>query len=483
MSLTIHTTSFDQDGDSKGGSDEDQDDLAIATPDDTALPSIPLRDDNVTTHKNDSEGNRESVPAIKHENDNSEHLKPNECNDTELENDTHTAHNGNLKSKEHILPKQENYVEANKSTHTDVGDAEVENQNAGSETTLTHYTDENENRTKDAQMYNKDRRVTFSQENNMNERAEEITEEGFAKEYEYRPHDKRRGKFFEELDDYERFKYFKSEYHMPSEQIRELTFRPKVNETKIIHQTYTGVDVNEWRESPNHARAESERLLKSRLRNHERKVSITPSYQRKDFMLSQFQGIVYHQMKDVYGKSPRDYTEKRFYNRLSQVQKDESERRSQMLQDKERRRRESTIRQTHQLRQVRDKYELGAMRRFMTQFVASKVTESHPANRKDFGLPETLDLQKRKASLKIYSPDLKDNANNRKVSLKPHSPDSVKDKVNKKKFDTLFKMTPRPIWRTDEDIKFEGYDSVLLDTEDENGRPSQSFIIVSLYYI
>ena len=300
----------------------------------------------------------------------------------------------------------------------------------------------------------KKREVTIIDPRDLKMTADEIAEEAYNKEYEYAHNELRRTKDFEEMDEEEKIEFFKSEYRMKPEQIRELTFHPRTNEPKIIHKTYTGIDAEDWTLSVESARIKSGRQTRSNHRNSYRKITVVPTYQRKDFMLSRLQGKIYRHISKVYGNSPRDNREKQFYEKLAQIQLEEYRRRYEMLEQNERKRLESMFRQREQLKQLRKKFEKDAWKRFMTQYVTSKVVESEYSNRKDYGLPNSLDS------------DFKSKLRRKDLTMDPN-----KDRVNKKKFESLFKFSTGPNMKVGgKPLKFEGFDSVYIDTEDESGK-------------
>ena len=277
-------------------------------------------------------------------------------------------------------------------------------------------------------------------------KAEEVREEAFAKEYTY---GRRRTKVFEEMNKDEKYNFYKSEYRMNSDQIQELTFRPKVNKSKLIHQTYTKMDVRDWRKSNRNLKPEV--VDKPNTTPRASIISVTPSHQRKEFMLSQLQGTVYHDINDIYGYTPRDERQKRFFDKLAKIQAVEEKLQFELQQNKEQKRLDTMIKQRKQLKRLRQKYEMDAWRRFMTQYVTSKVMEYEQSDRKVYGLPNFIDT------------DI-----NKKQPLRTKTPS--KDKANKEKYKTLFNCTPRPEWKVDGPLKFEGYDSVVLDTDTGSGK-------------
>ena len=306
----------------------------------------------------------------------------------------------------------------------------------------------------DSDKNKKRREVTIVDPKDLKKTAEEIVEEAFNKEYEYAHNEERRHKDFDEMDEDEKIEFFKSRYRMKPEQIRELTFHPKTNEPKIIHKTYTGIDATDWELAPDSARIKSGRRPKSQHKNAYKKVMVIPTYQRKDFMLSRLQGKIYRHISKVYGSSPRDNREKQFYEKLTQIQLDEYRRRYEMLERNERKRLESLFRQREQLKQLRKKFEKDAWRRFMTQYVTSKVVEAEYSNRKDYGLPNSLDKDLHARRKTVNEMDL-----------------STKDKMNKKRFEHLFKFSTGPDVKVKgKPLKFEGIDTVYIDTEDESGK-------------
>ena len=261
------------------------------------------------------------------------------------------------------------------------------------------------------------------------------------------------------MDEDERIEFFKSQYRMKPEQIRELTFHPKTNEPKNIHKTYTGIDATAGEMTPDSARIIPGSRPNSHIGNVYKRVTVTPTHQRKDFMLSRLQGDIYHHITNVYGSSPRNKQEKTFYEKLSQIQLDELKSKYELLEHNERKRVESWFRQKEQLEQLRKKYEKDAWRRFMTQYVTSKVVQSEVSDRKEYGLPNSLDKDPRARKKILDDIDL-----------------SMKEKTNKKKFGYMFKFSTGPDFKVKrEPMKFEGIDSVFIDTKGKNGKHKKPY--------
>lgn len=296
-------------------------------------------------------------------------------------------------------------------------------------------------------------------------------DEPFMHEYEY-SHSHVRHRNFKDMNDEEKIEYFRDQLHMKPEQIRELTFHPKVTEPKLIHHAYTGIETINW----SSGRIKSGKRPKSRKFSVYKKVTVVPPNQRKSAMLSKLQGVVYRHINKVYGSSPRDVREKQFFEKLAQVQIDDMQRRYEMLAEKERKKLESKFRQREQLRRLRNKFEEDAWRRFMTQYVTSKVVESEYRNRQEYGLPNDLENRPRRHPQTI-----------RNVHPK-HAPYAMTPKrmhrKNEKKYANLFRFNTGPIPKSGgKPLKFEGFDTVYLDTEDEQGRYIciNSFKITYLY--
>ncbi|XP_060568527.1 uncharacterized protein LOC132727132 isoform X4 [Ruditapes philippinarum] len=70
--------------------------------------------------------------------------------------------------------------------------------------------------------------------------------EPFMHEYEFSHNQIKHHKDFKDMTDEEKINYFQETLHMKPDQIRELTFHPKVNEQKMIHHAYTGIDTVNW---------------------------------------------------------------------------------------------------------------------------------------------------------------------------------------------------------------------------------------------
>ena len=282
--------------------------------------------------------------------------------------------------------------------------------------------------------------------------------EPFMHEYEFSHNQIRHHKDFKDMTDEEKIHYFQNTLHMKPDQIRELTFHPKVTEQKTIHHAYTGIDTVNWQSG----RVKSGKRPKSKKYSVYKKVTTVPPAKRKSFMLSQLQGKVYRHINKVYDNSPRDAREKQFYEKLAQIQIENMQHRYELLAERERRQLEAKYRQREQLRRVRRKFEDDAWRRFMTQYVTSKVVEAEYSNRHEYGLPNHLhDSQKRNP----YAVQ-KTNAKRARFAVTPRR----MQRNNQKKYAAMFKYTAGPVHKLGgKPLKFEGFDTVYLDTEDENG--------------
>ncbi|XP_052226940.1 uncharacterized protein LOC127841853 isoform X2 [Dreissena polymorpha] len=290
------------------------------------------------------------------------------------------------------------------------------------------------------------------------ESENEIDDEAFMHEYEYKHNVDTTEKTFNEMTDEEKIEYFRDTLKMRPEQIRELTFHPRVTEPKTIHRAYTGVETGNWRSS----RRTLALRPKSRKVNVYKKVRTLAPAQRKAYVHSRLQGVVYRHINEVYGASPREEREKRFFEKLTKVQMDELQHRYEMLADREQRKFEAKLRQRDQLKRLRNKFEEDSWRRFMTQYVTRKVVEAEYKNREDYGLPSDL----RRMSLHT---NLSPNSRHQ-YTLTPRR----RQKMNVKKFSNLFRYNVGPEYRpSGKPLKFEGFDTVYIDTEDENGKPKK----------
>ena len=112
-------------------------------------------------------------------------------------------------------------------------------------------------------------------------------------------------------------------------------------------------------------------------------------------------------------------------------------------------------RQREQLQILRKKFEDDAWRRFMTQYVTSKVVEAEYRDREEYGLPNELTEPKSRT----FHAQMKRN-------LTP----KTRQKANKRKFGYMFNYNAGPEWKTGgKPMKFEGFDTVYLDSEDDQG--------------
>lgn len=285
-------------------------------------------------------------------------------------------------------------------------------------------------------------------------------DEPFAHEYEYRHSKDYREKTFNEMTDEEKITYFRDHLKMKPDQIRELTFHPKVTESKTIHRAYTGIETGAW----NALRLKSGRRPKSRKVYSSKKITTVAPHQRKTYIHSRLQGAVYRHINNVYGTSPREGREKRFFEKLSKLQMDDMQYRYEQLAERERRKVDAMLRQRDQLKRVRKKFEDDAWRRFMTQYVTSKVVEAEYKDRHEYGLPNNLGHERNRT---YHGPSPRDN--NRVNARARH-------KANVKKFGNIFKYSVGPEHKSGgKQPRFEGIDTVYIDTEDEHGKHINSY--------
>jgi len=282
---------------------------------------------------------------------------------------------------------------------------------------------------------------------------DEVAQEAFMQEYTYSHGENAHHKHFNEMTDEEKIEYFRDQMKMKPEQIRELTFHPKVTEPKHIHRAYTGLEAGSWRRS----RVKSGGRPKSRKVSVYKKVKTVAPAQRKNFVHSRLQGVVYKHINQVYGASPREERERRFFDKLARVQMDDLQRRYEMLAEHDRQTFEARLRQRDQLKRLRKKHEEDSWRRFMTQYVTSKVMESEYSNREEYGLPNELNRSRNPYHAR----------NQRQINtLTPNR----RQKVNYKKFSNMFRYNMGPeLTPRGRPLKFEGIDTVYIDTEDESG--------------
>ena len=306
----------------------------------------------------------------------------------------------------------------------------------------------------------KKREVTIMDPRDIQKQLESDNMEGFPDEYEIDY--ERRHKTFEEMTDEEKIAYFKQELKLRPEQIRELTFHPRVTEPKQIHRAYTGMDTVNW--SQKSARLKSARRSKSRNALVYRKVSVVPPSQRKSHMLSKLQGVVYRHINKVYGTSTKNMREKQFFERLADLQLKEYQKRYEMLAENEQRQLEMKYKQREQLRSLRKKFEDDAWRRFMTQYVTSKVIESEFRDRSEYGLPNSLSKPSIRNKRHIYT-------------MTPKS----RYRSNRKKYANMFNFKAGPeVKPGGKPLKFEGFDAIYIDSEDEQGNDFV-FIFMNIY--
>ncbi|XP_053407755.1 uncharacterized protein LOC123546318 isoform X3 [Mercenaria mercenaria] len=281
--------------------------------------------------------------------------------------------------------------------------------------------------------------------------------EPFMHEYEFSHNQIKHHRDFRDMTDEEKIEYFRDKLHMKPEQVRELTFHPKVTEPKLIHHTYTGIETVNWTSG----RIKSGKRPKSKKLSMYKKVSVVPPSKRKSAMLTKLQGVVYRHINKVYDSSPRDMREKQFFEKLAQIQINDMQHRYEMLAEKERKTLESKYRQREQLRRLRRKFEDDAWRRFMTQYVTSKVVEAEYRDRGEYGLPNDLNEGRKRNPYAVQ----KTNAKRAQFAMTPKR----MQRKNQKKYGSIFKYNAGPVPKSGgKPLKFEGFDAVYIDTEDEN---------------
>ncbi|KAL4231714.1 hypothetical protein ACF0H5_009290 [Mactra antiquata] len=307
-------------------------------------------------------------------------------------------------------------------------------------------------------MENKRREVTIVDPKYLQQYSDEAREEAFMDEYEYSHNHPHRTKEFNEMNDEEKIEYFRDTLKMKPDQIRELTFHPKVTEPRLIHHAYTGVETVNWLSGS----AKLKPRPKTSKKNVYKKNTVVLPSQKKSVMLTRLQGSVYKHINKVYGVSPRDNREKQFFEKLAQLQLDDMQRRYEKLAEKERVALETKFRQRDQLRRLRKKFEDDSWRRFMTQYVTSKVVESEYRDRHEYGLPNDLNESYRRSY------------NNKSVNRRRQAPLTPRrlQKKNQQKYSTIFNYNAGPVPKTGgKTPKIEGFDTVYIDTEDEQGNP------------
>lgn len=302
---------------------------------------------------------------------------------------------------------------------------------------------------------NKRREVTIVDPKSVKRYDTDDEEEPFLQEFEYRRDSDFRNKTFYEMTDEEKVTYFRDHLKMKPDQIRELTFHPKVTESKTIHRAYTGIETGAW----NSLRLKFNRRPKSRKVYANKKVMTIAPNQRKNYVHSRLQGVMYRHINNVYGMSPRENREKRFFDKLAQMQTNEMQDKYEKQAERKQKNFESKQKQRDQLRQVRKKFEDDAWRRFMTQYVTSKVVEAEYKDRKEYGLPNELGRERQRT---YHGPSRRT-----RYTLTPKS----RHKSNLKKYGNLFRFNIGPEAKSGgRPPKFDGIDTVYIDTEDENGK-------------
>ncbi|KAL3863584.1 hypothetical protein ACJMK2_005335 [Sinanodonta woodiana] len=247
--------------------------------------------------------------------------------------------------------------------------------------------------------------------------------------------------------------------HLTKEDLNNLTFRPQINDKRIINKTYTGEDTY-------YMALESAKLKKrpSELDrdNLYRSVQHTPLHKRTNYMLGQPQAKQYRYIQDIYGKSEKTKRARQFFEKLEEVQKEDFRKRLEELIEREKLKMETKEKQREQLAYLRQKFEDDAWKRFMTQYVTSRVLAHEHQSRHVYGLPEDLDGE----------PEYEAKLKRKKLIPKPDTDPVLLSRKNKKKYQQMFEVKTGPTWQTnDPPPKLEGIDSVYFDDEDEKGKP------------
>ncbi|KAK3589874.1 hypothetical protein CHS0354_015900 [Potamilus streckersoni] len=247
--------------------------------------------------------------------------------------------------------------------------------------------------------------------------------------------------------------------YLTREDLDNLTFRPQINDKRVINKTYTGEDTY-------YMALESARLKKgsSELErdNLYRSVQHIPLHKRKNYMLGRPQARQYRYIQDIYGKSEKDKRARQFFEKLEEVQKEDFRKRLEELIEREKLKMETKEKQREQLTYLRQKFEDDAWKRFMTQYVTSRIFAHEHISRHVYGLPEDLDGE----------PEFEAKLKRKRLIPKIDTDPTTLSKKNKKKYQQLFEVKTGPTWQTnDRPPKLEGIDSVYFEDEDEKGKP------------
>ena len=186
----------------------------------------------------------------------------------------------------------------------------------------------------------------------------------------------------------------------------------------------------------------------------------------KEYILNKREADMYVHIRSVYDKDTEKYRktrERRFYDRVQQVQREKWKEDNAEYRRRQQRARESKERQARQLKRVRGRFDEEQVRRFNSQYVTGKVLEHEWQTRHIYGLPDNL------TDAPQYAAKLRPQVKRPQPVFDPEQ----KLQKNRRRYKRLFRVKRGPRAKTP---KMEGIDTIVVGGSDTEGR------LKSLYY-
>lgn len=255
---------------------------------------------------------------------------------------------------------------------------------------------------------------------------------------------------------------YRTHTYLWEEQQEDLTYFPSTNTQTDVMLAYTG--------EPNSREALKSANSKNRKAKQEFKKAFTvytvrpkkPPWHEKEYVLNRREAQIYQGIKQVYDRPTGKKARQRdFMKKLQQFQVQMAKHDIDDIQHKEQSKQDCKVRQAHQLKELRQRFEDEAWHRFHTQYVTSRVLEHEKMNRFQYGLPEEPGGETEFAV---------------KLKRKKKNPHAVLNerqlnKLNKKKYADMFDVNTGPKWNVNEqEPKMEGIDTVVLDIKENDGK-------------
>ena len=180
-----------------------------------------------------------------------------------------------------------------------------------------------------------------------------------------------------------------------------------------------------------------------------------PPWHRKEYVLTRNEVDMYNHIHDVYGNGDhKKVRAKKFYDKLEELQLEKWKKGWDKELDKRLRMDNTKRNQQRQLKHVRDKFEEDRYKRYMSQYVTTRVLDYEWATRHVYGLPEDIN----------EDPQNKVKLKRRKSRIGQTFDTDVQHKKNKKRYDSMFNVRQGPDWdKNQKRPKMAGVDTVELD--------------------